>query len=185
MTDLDDFLGRIQESSATYAQQARWARSDAVGEAQKPVFEFREKILVERLTALREHMNLSQTDIAKRMTARGFPMQQSTIAKIESHGRPLRLSEYFAICATLGVPDLAVSMGASVAGQSDEVARLEALSTQMESAIESREQIRTKLIEDLTTWAGMYAERDAEVLWLGSLLQQAAIDANNTPSTDG
>jgi transcriptional regulator with XRE-family HTH domain len=63
-----------------------------------------EALLAERLRALREAADLTQGQLAERMTQLGFPMHQTAIAKIERGQRPVRLNEVAAFAAALRVP---------------------------------------------------------------------------------
>ena len=67
-----------------------------------------ERILGMRLRALREEAGLTQAQMAERMTGQGFPMHQTTVAKIEANQRPVRVNEavMFAAILNLGLPGL-------------------------------------------------------------------------------
>ena len=67
-----------------------------------------EKIAGEKFKALREERGWSQLEVAKRMTDRGFAMHQTTVAKLETGSRPLRLAEMAALAGVFGLPVEAV-----------------------------------------------------------------------------
>ncbi|HEV2371857.1 MAG TPA: helix-turn-helix domain-containing protein [Streptosporangiaceae bacterium] len=62
-----------------------------------------ETLFAERLRALREAANMTQGQLAERMTQLGFSMHQTTIAKVEKSQRPVRLNEAVAFAAVLNV----------------------------------------------------------------------------------
>lgn len=177
MTDAEDFLTKLRARTDALADSPFWTQIYDQDTAAS--FTFRESLIVERLIAIRGERGMSQAELAKRMTARGFPMQQSTVAKIEKHDRPLRLSEFFALCTTLGVPDFAVLMGVPIAedGSGDESARLDLLADQLRSDVERRERLRAQLTSNVETGARLYAEAESTVLWTATKLQQAGVDA--------
>lgn len=66
-----------------------------------------EEDFAERCRKAREARGISQRELARRLTAAGMPMHQSSIAKMELKGegrRPLRLSEAVLLAAVLRVP---------------------------------------------------------------------------------
>lgn len=58
----------------------------------------------ERIRELRQAAGISQADLARRMTASGFNMHQTQIAKIEKGTRSTPVGELTALAAVLGVP---------------------------------------------------------------------------------
>lgn len=67
-----------------------------------------ERVLGTQARAYREKLGMTQAEVAKAMTARGFVMRQSTITKIENAQRPVRVNEATALAAVLHatLPDL-------------------------------------------------------------------------------
>jgi transcriptional regulator with XRE-family HTH domain len=63
-----------------------------------------EALLAERIRALREAAELTQGQLAERMTQLGFSMHQTAIAKVELGQRPVRLNEVVGFAAALRVP---------------------------------------------------------------------------------
>jgi transcriptional regulator with XRE-family HTH domain len=60
------------------------------------------QIFISRFRALREG-NLTQQEVADRMTAAGYKMHRSAVAKIESGDRPVLLAEAVMMAGILGV----------------------------------------------------------------------------------
>src|SRR5438128_1525083 len=76
--------------------------SRSATEAEGP--EAAETLLAGRLRALREAAEMTQGQLAERMTQLGFSMHQTAVAKIEGGQRPVRLNEVAAFAAALRVP---------------------------------------------------------------------------------
>lgn len=56
-----------------------------------------------RIRSLRQSQGWTQGDLAKRMTSAGYPMHQTTVAKIENATRPTSVEEMFALSAIFGL----------------------------------------------------------------------------------
>ena len=52
---------------------------------------------------LREHASISQTELARRMTDRGWPWHQSTVYRVETGKQPVRFDEAVDLADLLGV----------------------------------------------------------------------------------
>lgn len=61
-----------------------------------------EAIAGRQCRALRMKRGWSQTDLARRMSARGFEMSQTTVAKLENGKRPLRVDELVELAGIFG-----------------------------------------------------------------------------------
>lgn len=68
------------------------------------------------IKTMREARGWSQTELAERLAELGFEYHQTTIGKIESAARPLRLSELFAFAGVFGIPasDMLAATGSTV-----------------------------------------------------------------------
>lgn len=78
-----------------------------------------ETLLAERLRALREAAELTQGQLAERMTQLGFSMHQTAVAKIELGQRPVRVNEVVAFAAALRVPVTDLLPGAASAPEAE------------------------------------------------------------------
>jgi transcriptional regulator with XRE-family HTH domain len=58
----------------------------------------------ENIQRLRKTKGMSQADLARALTARGFPFQQQGVLKLEGGTRPLRLEEALAIAEIFDAP---------------------------------------------------------------------------------
>lgn len=63
-----------------------------------------ERMFGVRIKDLRQAQDWTQGDLAARMTSAGYPMHQTTVAKIESGSRPTNVGELAALAAIFGVP---------------------------------------------------------------------------------
>lgn len=57
-----------------------------------------------RVRELRKSQGWTQSDLAKRMTAAGYPMHLTTIAKLEAATRPTPVEEAYALAAIFELP---------------------------------------------------------------------------------
>ena len=73
---------------------------DASGTNKLPSWSDPDGVLARRVRALRETSDLTQREIADKMTAAGYRMHQTTIAKIESGERPVYVGEAVALAAS-------------------------------------------------------------------------------------
>lgn len=60
------------------------------------------RTFVERITARRESLGISQSELASRMATRGFAFHQTTVKRIEAGEREVRFSEAIALADSLG-----------------------------------------------------------------------------------
>lgn len=105
-------------------QNQRQPTDDAPGAAQDGRGE-PEHVLAAQARAYREKLGMTQAEVARAMTARGFTMRQSTIAKIEAAQRPVRVNEAAALAVVLhaGLADLVTDpaqRGALAAARNEE-----------------------------------------------------------------
>lgn len=63
-----------------------------------------ERMFGVRVKDLRAARGWTQGELAKRMTSAGYPMHQTTVAKMESGSRPTNVGEVAALAAIFGVP---------------------------------------------------------------------------------
>jgi transcriptional regulator with XRE-family HTH domain len=123
-----------------------------------------EEIAGRQLALLREERGWSQSEVARRMEASGYNWHQTTVGRIESGKRPLRLNELVHLAAMFGVspirlivpnvtPDrLSDDIKAVEDARSDIVGRLEEARDQLEDASTSRsgvEETYQRLLQDI------------------------------------
>ncbi len=70
----------------------------------REVFEAHEKVIAEKVRQLRTERGWSQDDLARRMEELGWPMHQTTVAKLEAAKRPIRAAEVYALAMAFGLP---------------------------------------------------------------------------------
>lgn len=98
----------------------------------------------------RQRVGLSQAEVAERMSARGFSVIQTTIAKIEAGTRPLRISEFVGIAHALGTTwHSLLAVSDSVLEEDDPLAHLEA---RLNRVIALEDQIREHFAEELNAF---------------------------------
>lgn len=67
-------------------------------------FEMFEQHVGQQIREHRQAAKLSQAELAARVTAKGYTVQQSTVAKIEGGTRPIRVAELYVFADALEVP---------------------------------------------------------------------------------
>lgn len=104
----------------------------------------------EHMKALREAQGWTQSELARRLKARGLPYHQQTVQRVETGERPVRLDEAFHIAAELGT-HIDVMVQSNRAGVSDAVFAVTRL--QRES-----EQVDGYISETFDDWFTAYNE---------------------------
>ena len=84
-------------------QQTPEPEPDGTGEMRDKYGGEPERVLAAQVRAIRDNLGMTQAEVAKEMSARGHPMRQSTIAKIEAAQRPVRVNEAVTLAAILRV----------------------------------------------------------------------------------
>lgn len=119
---------------------------------------------------------MSQEQLAQYMTMSGFTMHQTTVAKIESGKRPLRIAELYAIADILDVPLLALLANRLA----DEIAHVRPSPiTEIEGELAELMHERADTMAELTgtveKLAQQYGERTAQIQFrISSILDAAA-----------
>lgn len=73
------------------------AQSAAINPTEEP-----EQHFIRNMRRRRQHLGLSQSQLAKKLTTAGTPMHSQTVMKIETGARPVRLNEALSIAKWLG-----------------------------------------------------------------------------------
>ena len=129
-----------------------------------------EMLFAERVRALREAADMTQGQLAERLTQLGFPIHQTGVAKVELGQRPVRLNEAAAFAAALRVPAgdlLAASEGTPEAEAF--WSELHTVSAQRLELTQRNEAIKAQLVTlmkqqgDLQSQLDLIAERETKV----------------------
>jgi transcriptional regulator with XRE-family HTH domain len=129
-----------------------------------------------KIRAQRIRSDLSQSQVAERMTNFGFEISQSTMAKIESGKRPIRLAEIFAFEAVLGLPYMALVQAPFGTGELDDDA-LALLRGRLDRETETKARAIEQIQESVQHWSTVFAQADASILWLSHQIAAAAGNA--------
>ena len=122
----------------------------------------------------REYEGWNQTEVSRRLAAYGFTMHQSTVAKLESGTRPIRLNEVAALAQVFGlkldelIAPLYPEVEADVAGDQLRRAReqLAAADEQLHAAERDAEAADEALKEAKERFHQAHAERTFAQMWL-------------------
>ncbi len=103
-----------------------------------------ERGMIDKFRVLREERGWSQKEMAERVRSYGFDFHQSTVAKLESGGRPLRVAEMYALSHVFQLPPGAVFFMAASTREHDAMDSLTEL-------LETEERQRASMHETLMT----------------------------------
>lgn len=141
----------------------------------REVFEWWEKSFGDKVRQWRKARSWSQEDLAQRLTDLGFDVHQTTVAKIERGGRPLRVAEAVALAQILRVPTLAVFYGP---GPDTEPASIRMMRKKLEQVNEGLDAANRHLQEAADNVGYWETERAS----LAKALAEAALKAENRDS---
>lgn len=123
-----------------------------------------------RIQALREQRGWSQAEFAEQLGRRGFEMHQTTVAKLERGGRPLRVAEAVAIALMFGLPPAAL-FALPIDGEPYGVEYMRKRLEQIEAA---KDESARQMERAIRTHASRQAELEAEARWYSQQLRQSA-----------
>jgi transcriptional regulator with XRE-family HTH domain len=133
-----------------------------------------EELVGEQLRQLRKARGWSQEDVARKMSALGFGMHQSTVGRLESAQLPLRLNEAIALASLYGTSLDALlggTTGMDAETLDEEIRKTE---EQLRQAADEHQEIWRRLGDIEAEEAGLQANRDAmsaRVAFLQATLQ--------------
>lgn len=139
-----------------------------------------ERRVVQNIRDQRLRSGWSQDQLANSMRLVGFEMHQSTIAKIESGKRPLRLAELFAFADAMSVPWSALLEGGRDIDivPSDGMVPIDVFEQSVEELIVKREDIIAEIAYEVEERAKRYAELNSEIILRAAALARVAAQAN-------
>jgi transcriptional regulator with XRE-family HTH domain len=128
--------------------------------------------LCQKVAQLREERGWSQAELAKRLSAIGFEMHQTTVAKLEAGKRPLRVAETLALAQIFGLHPLAMFY-MPFQGEDHGMEYMRARLRTLDETIEKTEAQIMRLLE---SFAKNYAEFSAQRLIVTDNMRRAAAD---------
>jgi transcriptional regulator with XRE-family HTH domain len=128
----------------------------------------------------RARSGMSQEQVARGLQQNDFDFHQSTVAKVESGKRPLRLAELFAFADVLDVPWTALLEGGRDIDIFPEEGMLpiDVWEANLEELISQREDVMAEIAQEVEEKARRYAEVDRMILIRISALANAAAKAS-------
>jgi transcriptional regulator with XRE-family HTH domain len=132
----------------------------------RELFETHEKVIAEKVRQLRIERGWSQEDLARRMEELGWPMHQTTVAKLEAAKRPIRAAEVYALAMVFGLPIQALWY-LPVPGEPWSIERMREELQRIDDGIARTEQTLNQIM-------GIYADQKTERMRLARLLNDAA-----------
>jgi transcriptional regulator with XRE-family HTH domain len=140
-----------------------------------------ERVLCQKVAQLREERGWSQAELARRLSAIGFEMHQTTVAKLEAGKRPLRVAEVFALAQVFGLPPLAMFY-TPVRG--DDLG-MDYMRDRLKSIDEHLETMTETYMRTLEAFAKSYAEISANRLIVADNMRRAAAKQAKGDNNDG
>lgn len=139
----------------------------------REIFEAHEKVIAEKVRQLRTERGWSQDDLARRMEDMGWPMHQTTVAKLEAAKRPIRAAEVYALAMVFGLPIQALWY-LPVPGEPWPIERMREEFQRIQDRIAATEGA-------LKAMYGIYADQQTERIRLARVLDDAAKAAPDSP----
>jgi transcriptional regulator with XRE-family HTH domain len=151
--------------------------------ADKGRYTFIDRNISANLRIYREAGNISQEELAQRMTDRGFGFSQATIWKIENGQRPVKASELVALADSLEIMSLASFM--TEPGDALHDVQVDQAHRRAYGAFEALKEAAVAYIETQLNLAFAVHEahnagvavREMHTVWLNTLAEQAVIEA--------
>jgi transcriptional regulator with XRE-family HTH domain len=159
----DELLARLQREHAENAKR---------GAEMRGLLLQHERLLCQKVAQLREERGWSQAELARRLSAIGFEMHQTTVAKLESGKRPLRVAEVFALAEVFGLPPLAM-FRMPVQGEDF---GMDYMRDRLKDIDEHLETMTETSMRTLEAFAKNYAELSANRLVMADNMRRAAAE---------
>jgi transcriptional regulator with XRE-family HTH domain len=140
-----------------------------------------ERLLCQKVAQFREERGWSQAELAKRLSAIGFEMHQTTVAKLEAGKRPLRVAEAFALAQVFGLPPLAMFY---MPVKGDDLG-MDYMRDRLKSVDEHLETMTETYMRTLEAFAKSYAEISANRLIVADNMRRAAAKQAKGDNNDG
>jgi transcriptional regulator with XRE-family HTH domain len=131
-----------------------------------------ERVLCQKVAQLREERGWSQAELARRLSAIGFEMHQTTVAKLEAGKRPLRVAEAIALAQVFGLPLIAMFY-IPVKGADHGMEYMHGRLTRLDEQIEEISDVRLRALE---AFAKTYAELSATRFIVADNMRRAAAE---------
>lgn len=149
--DHDDYIRLMQ------AQMEEMKAASA--ESGRASMLYLERVMCDKFRMLREERGWSQKDLAEKVREYGFDFHQSTIAKLESGARPLRVAEMYALSHVFRIPPGAVFfMAYSTPEEDDGLDPFDSLTRLLAQQEEGRAYMRTMMLEQMAQTVDIIAD---------------------------
>lgn len=166
--ELERRLGEVDDLREARAATARQAALD------------HEARMGRRMQMLREERGWSQADLAERLAEVGWPVHQTTVAKLEAGRRPLRVAEVYALSLIFRIP-AASFFYLSTETESPGMAYMQERQQEVDRQLA---ETRENLLRFTQTFAEQYAELAAQQLAIAAAIRQASLTVE-TETTSG
>ncbi|MBT2483364.1 MULTISPECIES: helix-turn-helix transcriptional regulator [unclassified Microbacterium] len=117
-----------------------------------------ERVMCDKFRMLREERGWSQKELAEKVRDYGFDFHQSTIAKLESGARPLRVAEMYALSHVFRMPPGAVFFMAYSTSEDDGLDPFDSLTRLLAREEEGRAEMRTMMLDQMAQTVDIIAD---------------------------
>ena len=152
------------------------ARVKAHHQATRETYERVERDIGDNIRRQRLSSEMSQENLATAMTIQGFPMHQTTVAKVEAGKRPLRVAELYAFADALDVPLLALMTDRRITPLPvDNELPVDQIEEQLVELMLKRDDALSELSQQVEEHARRYGEYTAQIQFrIASILDASA-----------
>ncbi len=117
-----------------------------------------ERVMCDKFRVLREERGWSQKELAEKVKGYGFDFHQSTIAKLESGTRPLRVAEMYALSHVFRMPPGAVFFMAYSTPEDDGLEPFDSLTRLLAREEEGRAEMRRMMLDQMAQTVDIIAD---------------------------
>jgi transcriptional regulator with XRE-family HTH domain len=142
----------------------------------RDICEYHERILGKKVRQLRIERGWTQEQLAEKLNEAGWPMHQTTVAKIEAGTRPIRVAEADALALAFGLP-IEAMWYLPIAGEPWSM-------TAMKDRLKMIDDLIGTLEGHLRTTVITYAEQQSERMRLAQAMNEAAKAADRGEPED-
>ncbi|WP_143331589.1 helix-turn-helix domain-containing protein [Clavibacter michiganensis] len=134
-------------------------------------FEMVEQHVGQQIRGHRLAAKMSQAELAARVTARGYTIQQSTVAKVELGTRPIRVAELYVFASALEVPWIRFLLDYAAGAQDDDY---QALKLKARELNERRAELEEQTLSSMREHAEQYGRVFVELMTVEDEIRKLA-----------
>jgi transcriptional regulator with XRE-family HTH domain len=133
--------------------------------------ELLEQHVGQQIRTHRQAAKLSQAELASRVTAKGYAVQQSTVAKMELGTRPIRIAELYVFALALEVPWIRFLLDYAAGAKDDQYQDVKARARELN---EKRAQLEEETLSAMRDHAEQYGRVYVELMTVEDEIRKLA-----------